>query len=1098
MNDIKAVPIDLNEFLESFSYQNYHRHSSYSNTQTPDSGAMNEDYAKRAKELNHSIISSCEHGFQGNYWETFNLAKQYNLKFIFCAEAYWVKNRFDKDRTNSHIILSAKNENGRRAINRILSDANIEGYYYKARVDLELLLSLPPKDVFVTSACIAFWKYEDINNIVLKLHNHFKENFMLEVQYHNTDSQKKLNKHILKLSKKHNINIIMGCDSHYIIEKQSYDRDYILEYKHIKYEDEDGWFMDYPSTKEAFNRFKKQGILTDLEILNAINNTNIFLTFENFDDLDIFNPKKIKLPSLHPEKTQKEKNEIYKKIIIKEFNNYKKENNLTKEEMKIYQEGIKNEVQTVINTKMADYFILDYNLVKDAVKHGGIITKSGRGSGVSYFTNTLLGFSKVDRFIVPVHLYPERFMSETRILQTMSLPDLDLNLGNPEVFAESQERLLGKGHSYPMIAYGTLKVKSAWKMYSGANGIEFDITNEISNQIDKYEEDLKHASEDEKDTISIYDYVDEKYHQLLKESEKYQGIIMDKKKHACGYLIYSGNIKEEIGLIKCKSETTKKEYIVALIDGKMADSYKFLKNDLLKVDVVRTNKMIADRIGIKEPSIRELMKLVKDNKKVWDIYKNGFTLGVNQIEKKGTRKKAQKYLPQNEAELTCFIAGIRPSFKSMYPIFEKRQPFSYGIKSFDKIIQTEFIKDSFIFFQEQLMGALAYAGIPMDETYGLIKAISKKQKKLIMSYKDTFLNGFTNKLVKNENMTKEDAKETSSKIWTIIEDSAQYGFNASHAYCMCCDSLYGAYYKSHYPFEFYEVMLNVYSQKGKKDKVADFKTEMSEAFNIKEGKMKFRLDNRKFTLDKEKQYIHPALVGVKGIGIKDSEELYELRNNKYNNFMELLIDIKEKTSVNKGKLDTLIKLDYFSEFGKSKKLLKIKDIMNSLYSKQQINKNKLIELDLTQDLIKKYAKKETAKLFKDIDMEGMIKELVTNIPNKDISIKDKLSAEIEYLGYPTTTISKASNGFYFVLELQIFKNKRSITYYPKVYNIKNGEIKKMKIKDYILFSENPFKEGNIIKVLEDHKESKRKKDENGKWHQSKTEFNEVVDLWEVY
>lgn len=92
--------------------QNYHRHTSYSNIYVADSAAVNEDYAKRAVELGHKVISSVEHGWQGYYFETYELAKKYDLKFIFGAEAYWVKNRFEKDRTNGHIIMLAKNENG--------------------------------------------------------------------------------------------------------------------------------------------------------------------------------------------------------------------------------------------------------------------------------------------------------------------------------------------------------------------------------------------------------------------------------------------------------------------------------------------------------------------------------------------------------------------------------------------------------------------------------------------------------------------------------------------------------------------------------------------------------------------------------------------------------------------------------------------------------------------------------------------------------------------------------------------------------------------------------------------------------------------------
>lgn len=136
--------------------QNYHRHTSYSNIYTADSAAVNEDYAKRAVELGHKVISSVEHGWQGYYFETYELAHKYNLKMVFGAEAYWVYNRHSKDRGNHHIILLAKNENGRQAINDILSEASISGYYYKPRVDLELLLSLPADDVFITSACIAF------------------------------------------------------------------------------------------------------------------------------------------------------------------------------------------------------------------------------------------------------------------------------------------------------------------------------------------------------------------------------------------------------------------------------------------------------------------------------------------------------------------------------------------------------------------------------------------------------------------------------------------------------------------------------------------------------------------------------------------------------------------------------------------------------------------------------------------------------------------------------------------------------------------------------------------------------------------------------
>lgn len=118
-----------------------------------------EDYAKRAVELGHSILSSCEHGWQGRYIECYDLAKQYGLKFLFAAEAYWVWDRHEEDRSNCHIWIGAKNENGREWINEVLSQANEDGFYYQPRLDEELLDLLPAGDVWITTACVAGWKY---------------------------------------------------------------------------------------------------------------------------------------------------------------------------------------------------------------------------------------------------------------------------------------------------------------------------------------------------------------------------------------------------------------------------------------------------------------------------------------------------------------------------------------------------------------------------------------------------------------------------------------------------------------------------------------------------------------------------------------------------------------------------------------------------------------------------------------------------------------------------------------------------------------------------------------------------------------------------
>jgi DNA polymerase III alpha subunit len=1081
--------------------QNYHRHTSYSNIYVADSAAVNEDYAKRAVELGHKVICSLEHGWAGYYFEAYELAKKYDLKFIFGCEAYWVKNRLEKDRTNGHIVLLAKNENGRRAINRIMSTANEDGYYFRPRIDLELLLTLPADDVMITTACIAFWHYDDIEDILVQLHNHFKKNLFLEIQYHNTEPQIKLNKRILALSEKYGIEMIVGMDSHYIYPDQSKERDYILAAKNVHYDDEEGWFMDYPDDETTMNRFLKQGVLTKNQIQKAMDNTDLLLEFEGYDTLPNGEPnrifsKDIKLPSLYdgqhtidgvllPKLDQEQRNKEYSKLISKLFKAYVKD--VDESQYDEYFEGVKNEVQVIKDTNMSDYFLIDYYMVKRALEKGGVLTDSGRGSSVGYFTNTLLGFSKVDRFQSPIKLYPERFISKSRILETKSLPDIDLNWGTPDIAAEAQEEILGKDHAYPMIAFGTCKKKSAFKLYARSQNMDFDLANTISGQIEKYDEALKYADDDEKDDINIYDYVDEEYHSYIDASKKYQGIIMDKKKAPCAYLLYDGSIREEIGLIKCKSETTKKEYMTAVIDGAIAENYKFLKNDILKVDVVLLIDLIYKRIGLKHHTVNELMELVKNDQAVWDIYANGYTMGVNQVEKASTTRKSMKYKPRNVSELSAFIAAIRPAFKSMYSKLENREDFSYGIPAFDKILQTEELPQSFILYQEQTMNTLNYAGFPIDECYGIIKAIAKKHPEKVKPLKERFITGFKDKIMQDDGIPADKAEEDSARVWQIISDSCGYGFNSAHAYCMALDSLYNAYLKAHYPYEFYEVLLQTYSDKGKKDKVAELKQEMSKAFGIKEGEYKFGLDNRKFKADPDNQTIYPSLLSIKGLSQGCANDLYAMGQKKYENFYELWKDMKKKKNLNSGKVNTLIEIGYFDDFGTIGKIKRFIDILDQLYDRSQFSKsNPPVEF---LPIIRKYSE-ETDKQYRKFDYDAALTEIWENLEDIDIPFNERLKYELQNIGYVKTLVPDMSPDYAFVQEFECKYKNPKLT----LYRLCDGttEVVKVRRKKY---DEAPINVGDIIKTIECSEEGRWSKDQNGDWQQDNSDKESILKKW---
>jgi DNA polymerase III alpha subunit len=1028
-------------------YQNYHRHGMYTNIRVPDSVVRNEDYAKRAIELGHGIISTMEHGHQGRYIEGYEYAKKYNLKFLFGSEAYWVKDRLEKDNTNAHICIFASTENGRQAINDILAEANITGFYYQPRIDLELLFSLPKNDVWITSACLAFWKYKD-DTIVNQLHEYFNNNFYLEVQNHNTQVQYELNKHIIDLSNRFNIPLIMGTDSHYISEDKAWERDEYIKSKGIIYEDESGWYMDYPDGETAYQRFVKQDVLSKAQIDEAIENTNVFLTVQEYNN-PCFNYD-IKMPTLYLDLPQEERDQIYVNLIWEQWE--KKKHKKPKEKWLDYEKEIQKEINDVLITKHADYFLDDYAIVKRGIEKGGIITDTGRGSGVSYYTNNLLGLTKIDRISAPVKMYPERFISPTRILESKSLADLDLNLANPEVFAEAQKEIMGKECSYPMIAYGTMKAKSAWKMYARAKNVEFELANTISEQIEQYENAVKHAEEDEKDEIILFDYVDEEYHELLKDSEKYLGIVSDIKPHPCAYLIYQGNIRKEIGLINIKAKSGKKEILCTIMDGKWAEEYKFFKNDLLKVNVVELIKKVYQRISIEPHDEPELISLCKNNQKVWDVYKNGWVMGINQVEQNATKHRVMKYKPTNISELCAFVAAIRPGFKSMYSTFEKREPFSYGIPAFDQLIQTEEMPNSFLLYQEMAMAALNFAGVPMSECYDVIKNIAKKRAEKVKKYKDQFSDGFKARLIDIEHVSEEEAQSTTEKVWQIINDSCRYSFNASHSYSVAMDSLYGAYLKSHYPLQFYEVFLNILNDKSDKDRMTEARKEAESAYRIRFEPLRFRQDNRKITVSETNSAIWNSLKALKGFGEGLANQFYELKDNVYNSFIDLLIEFEEN-GIMCSKIEDLIKIQYFNEFGNNGKLLAIyKEFTEgkNRYDKKHVEKTKIKRIE-------------------------SLREYEISLPDTQIPINEQMIIERELLGYVQVTLD-VDKRYIFVMDVETKFSPRI-----EIYCLANGKSESMKIQKK-LFNNRSFNVGDIL-YLKTCKSKLQTKFENGKFVQ---------------
>lgn len=1025
----------------------------YSNIVTLDVVVKPEDYMKRAKELGHKIYFTTEHGYNGNIYEALTLAEKYDLKVVSGMEAYYVPDRKEKDKSNYHLVLIALNTDGYKDLNYLLSESNVSGFYYKPRIDDELLFSINPNNIILTTACVAGRLREEQGREewILKMKNYFKDNFYLEVQAHPCQVQANYNKMILYYHNKYNIPIIHANDSHYIFPEEAKYRSMFLKAKGINYPEEDNFILDYPDSDTLIKRYKEQGILNDKQIQEALSNT---LIFDKAEKLDI--NKEIKMPIIS-NTPLKELKSILNNAWLEE------RKNIPQSEWKKYLKEIREETKVVEDTNMAEYFLLNYYIIKNSVeKYNGVITKTGRGSAPSFYINKLLGFTNIDRISAPITLFPSRFMSKTRILESHSLPDIDFNCADTEPFYEASKELLGEDGCWWMLAYKPLQVSSGFRLWCKANDLNINDYNAVAM-------DLAELSKIKKSYTESNYYKDEKWKKLIDDSQHFVGVIESIAQHPCSTLLMDKAISREVGLIKAGN------IICANITSYESDNYKFLKNDLLTVSVWSLINDTCKLAGINTPSIAELNS--KLDEKTWEIYAKGLTCSINQADSDYATGLVQTYKPHSVAEMSAFVACIRPGCASLLQDFIHRRPYTTGVEKLDELLIDGAHR---MIYQELIMKYLIWLGIKEDNSYGIIKKIAKKK------FKDNELKELKDKLLKGwiKQVGKQDHFEES---WKIVENAAHYSFNCSHSLAYAYDSIYGAYLKSHYPLEYYTVALNSYQ--GDFDRTNKLTNEL-EYFKIKLSSPKFRYSFGEYSCDKNTNTIYKGISSIKGLSKTIGDKLYELKDNSYSTFLDLLIDCKEKR-IGISDLTTLTKLDYFSEFGKIGKILRFLDIYNELYGKKILKKDK--EYLVKKLYLKEFCAKETEKQYTGFDSYKCLSSLIDKMADEDISIKDKLLYQLQYFGYVDIVDTNINKDIWLVTDM-VERSKNKIV---DLYCINNGEKIKVKVRSKI-FSSNPFNKGDLLSIDSFMREGKWSiNPDTQEWKKSTTIFENILNEYNI-
>ena len=973
-------------------YENYHKHTHLSNVFIKDTPISPSDYIDRIKEIGGDTYYTTEHGWGGDIFEARTLCDKANMKCIFGMEGYIVpKPPPDplsdapelpiRDKSNYHIVVIPRTNKARRKLNIASSNANELNYYYKPRLLLSDLLDFDPNDLFITTACIGgILKTEEaIDGVFKPLYEHFKNNLFVEVQPHHMMAQVEHNKKCLEIAKKYRLPIIAATDSHYIYPIQIKDRNDFLKGKGLRYDDEDGMVLDYPDHDQILKRFVMQGVLSSKEAEQALEQTLIMRECEEIQ-LD----KRVKMPPAPKYRncTPEEKCDALENIIKKEYQRRARAGEIPKEKLDDYRKALKDELQVVRDTSevnTADYFLYNYEVVKRAKEKGGVLTRTGRGSGGCFLINNFLGITQIDRLNVNIPLYPERFMSTARILEAHSLPDIDFNVVEQKPFVDAAKELSGERGVYPMLAYGTMAEGEAFRNECRSRQIPFTEFNEIGKNLDAYKDD-------------------EKWGEVIQASQRHMSTIYSASIHPCSFLLFDGDIRKEMGVIRVNQE------ICAAITSSEADEYKYLKDDFLVVTVWKIINEVCKKAGIEIPKLQDLTETTKDDKRVWDLYAKGVTSTLNQIDSDYATQFMRKYKASSIEELQMFIAAIRPSFNSWRKEFLERSDYKYDIPSLDELLKPT---HSFLLFQETLMQFFDWLGVTPEESITLIKKISKKKIK-----QEDF--DALETRIKEQWKINTGSYNKFDEVWHDVQSCMAYGFNAPHAYATAVDSLYGAYLKVNYPCEYYTVCLNVYEKNERKTRelIKELKY-----FGIKLQPPKFGYASDEYMINKKEKTITKGAASIKGLNKGACRQLFRLSKERtFGNFSELILALSERKILQRDQIETLIKLDYFSAFGNSKALMKIYEFYVEKLKQFKVQRYKKENFtDEEFNLLKEYLNNISEVTGKELSFYQMtnktdvLKSVEVFLKEKypeDYSFAEKIKFQDEKLGYIDLTTNR--------------------------------------------------------------------------------------------
>lgn len=1028
------------------NYVTYHLHTELS---LLDSCTNHRLYSDRAAELGQKAICFTEHGNLYSWIEKKEYANSKGLKYLHGVEIYITQNEIgeEKIRDNFHTILIARNYDGLKEINLLVDKSTQEDhFYYKPRITLSEFKQIS-NNVIKISACLASPLNKLRDESLIQYYD------FLEVQPHvNSNDQKEYNLWLSEMSKKYHKPLIAGTDTHSLNKYKAECRSILQKAKNITFSNEDEFDLTYKSYDELVEMFKQQGVLSEDEILTAIENTNVMADMVTDFELDT----SFKYPKLYDNEEY-----VLKKRINDMYKDKLKRGIIQKDPR--YKEMVQEEMRVFKKIGMVGFMLFMSELVCWCWNNGipvGYCRGSCGGSMIAYLTDI------IDVNPITWHTMFSRFANEDR----KEIGDIDLDI------APSQRHLVyehiiesfGLDKTGYVLAIGTISDKGTIDEIGRALNIPLSEVKTIKDMYDENPDKARYT-----------------YQKVFYYFDGLKGTAISQSMHPAGVIVSPVTLPDNYGTFWNDGKR------ILNINMEEIHDVSLVKYDLLGLKNI---EIINDTCKLAHIPYPKSHTLNWNDKNVWKHITDS-PVGIFQFESPYAFQLLKKFSPVEVNSLSLVNASLRPSGESYRDRLLSGETNKNPSELIDNLLAPN---HGFLVFQEDTIKFLQQiCGLSGSDADNIRRAIGRKQKDRLEKAMPQILEGYC----KMSDKPREVAEQEAKAFLQIIEDSAnyQFGYNHSTGYSMIGYTC--AYLRYYYPKEFITAYLN---NANNEDDIS-MGTELANQLNIPIHSIQFRYSLSEYACDDTG--IYKGIESIKFCNSKIADELYALRDNQYKSFIDLLIDITEHTSVDSRQLDILIKLDFFSEFGEPNELLTQVQIFNAIYSKKTAKKNEgmvfIGDYSMSQErfnetVIQLDEYKETTKQIKGFDSISFIKSICDLTTMPATSVEERIQYSDELLGYVNVVDPHASKRLYYVLDIK-GKKLKTIELY-EVYSGKKRTVKMWESQ----FNRAPFEQKNFLMIRKLDKKNKRQPSEQinpktGKqiWVDVPNEFEFWLEGYEV-